>query len=95
MSRAHMHKGASQQLTQKHRGARRGRTGLKQAWPVGPGQPAWPILSPVCAPFDLGAPLYIASASVDHHIHPFIREPPTRRRSTGRKLTAAASPRVA
>jgi hypothetical protein len=28
-------------------------------------------------------------------IHPFIREPPTRRRSTGRKPTAAASPRVA
>jgi hypothetical protein len=31
-SRAHMHKGASQQLTEKHRGARRGRTGPKRAW---------------------------------------------------------------
>jgi hypothetical protein len=28
-------------------------------------------------------------------IHPFIREPSRRRRSTGRKPTAAASPRVA
>jgi hypothetical protein len=28
-------------------------------------------------------------------IHPFIREPPTRRRSTRRKLMAATSPRVA
>jgi hypothetical protein len=28
-------------------------------------------------------------------IHPFIREPPTRRRSTGRKPTTPASPRVA
>jgi hypothetical protein len=28
-------------------------------------------------------------------IHPFIREPPTRRRSTGRKPMAAASPPVA
>jgi hypothetical protein len=28
-------------------------------------------------------------------IHPFIREPLTRRRSTGRKPTTAASPRVA
>jgi hypothetical protein len=29
---AHMHKGASQQLTEKHRGARRGKTGPKRAW---------------------------------------------------------------
>jgi hypothetical protein len=28
-------------------------------------------------------------------VHPFIREPPTRKRSPGRKPTAAASPRVA
>jgi hypothetical protein len=53
MSRAHMHKGASQQLTEKHQGARRGRTGPKQAWAdrprpaglacFGPGsRPLWP-----------------------------------------------------
>jgi hypothetical protein len=60
----------------------------------GPG-PIWPVLSPVRVPFDLRAPLYISSASADCHIHPFIREPPTRRRSTGRKPTTAASPRVA
>jgi hypothetical protein len=46
-----------------------------------PGRPAWPVLGPVRAPFDLGARLFIASASVGRHIHPFIREPPTRRRS--------------
>jgi hypothetical protein len=34
-SRAHMHKGASQQLTEKHRGARRGQTGPNQAWADG------------------------------------------------------------
>jgi hypothetical protein len=49
------------------------------------------VLGPVRTPFDLGARLFIASASTDRHIHPFIREPPTRRRSTGRKTTAAAS----
>jgi hypothetical protein len=32
---------------------------------VGPGRSTWPVLSPVHAPFDLRAPLYIASASVD------------------------------
>jgi hypothetical protein len=46
MSRAQMHKGASQQLTEKHRGARRGRNG---PGPVGPGRPAWPVSGPVRA----------------------------------------------
>jgi hypothetical protein len=31
-SRAHMQEGASQQLTEKHQGARRGQTGWKRAW---------------------------------------------------------------
>jgi hypothetical protein len=43
--------------------------------------------------FALGACRFIASASAGRHIHPFIREPPTRRTSTGRKPPAAASPR--
>jgi hypothetical protein len=43
-SRAHMHKGASQQLTEKqHRGARRGRTGSELAWPV-----SGPVRAPLC-----------------------------------------------
>jgi hypothetical protein len=95
-SRGHMHKGASQQLTEKHRGARRGRIGPKWAWAgrPRPGGPAWsePGSRPL---FALGACLFIASASAGHHIHPFIREPPRRRRSIGRKSTAAVSPRVA
>jgi hypothetical protein len=50
-SRAHMHKGASQQLTEKHRGARRGRTGPKQAWASRP-RPAGPAcFDRVRAPF--------------------------------------------
>jgi hypothetical protein len=36
-------------------------------------------------PFDLGARLFIASTFAGRHIHPFIRESPTRRRSTERK----------
>jgi hypothetical protein len=47
MSRGHMQKGGIQQLTKKHWGARRGRNG---PGPVGPGRPAWPVLSPVHAP---------------------------------------------
>jgi hypothetical protein len=39
--RAHMHKGASQQLTEKHRGARRGQTGPK--WPR-PSHHGWPCV---------------------------------------------------
>jgi hypothetical protein len=62
--------------------------------PVGPGQPAWPVSGPVCAPFDICARLFIASASAGRHIHPIIREPPTRSRSTGRKPTTAASTQV-
>jgi hypothetical protein len=45
-----MHKGASQQLTEKHRGARRGRTGPKWAWAGRPGRPAHPDPSPVRVP---------------------------------------------
>jgi hypothetical protein len=64
--------------------------------PVGLGRSAQPVFMPVRAPpFALGACLFIASASADRHIHPFIRESPRRRRSTGRMPTAAASPRVA
>jgi hypothetical protein len=77
--RAHMWKGESQQLTEKRRGAKWGRTRLKRAR--------------FMTPFDLDASLYIASASAGRHIDPFIRELPTRRRSTGRKPTVAASPR--
>jgi hypothetical protein len=82
ISRAHMHKGASQQLIEKHRRARWGRNGPRL---VGPGRPAGLACSQPGSrsPFDLGAHLFIASAFVGHHIHPFIREPPTRRRSTG------------
>jgi hypothetical protein len=43
-SRVHMQKGASQQLTEKRRGAYRGRNG---SGPVGLGQPTWPISGPV------------------------------------------------
>jgi hypothetical protein len=69
-----MHKGASQQLTEKHRGARRGRTGPKWVWdgwprPAGPAC-FWPGTRP---PFALGAYLFIASAFAGRHIHPFIR----------------------
>jgi hypothetical protein len=39
--------GASQQLTEKHPGARRGRTGPR---PVGPGLPSWLVPGPVRAP---------------------------------------------
>jgi hypothetical protein len=41
-----MLEGASQQLTEKHRGARRGRNGHG---PVGLCRPAWPVLSPIRA----------------------------------------------
>jgi hypothetical protein len=44
MSRAHMQKVTSQQLTEKRRGANRGRTG---PGPVSPGRPPWPVLIPV------------------------------------------------
>jgi hypothetical protein len=95
-SRAHMHKGAIQQLTEKHQGARRGRTGPKWAWADWP-RPAGPACSEpgLHPPFALGACLFIATSFAGRHIHPFIREPPRRRRSTGRKLMAAASPQVA
>jgi hypothetical protein len=50
-SRAHKHKGASQQLTEKHRGARRAEPGQNGPGPVGPGRPAQPDPSPVRSPF--------------------------------------------
>jgi hypothetical protein len=34
-------------------------------------------------PFDLGAHIFIVSASAGRHIHPFIREPPTRGEAPG------------
>jgi hypothetical protein len=51
-SRADMHMGASQQLTEKHRGAKWGRTGPKRAW-VGRPRPAGlacfrPVRAPLC-----------------------------------------------
>jgi hypothetical protein len=57
----------------------------------GPAGPAWsePGLRP---PFALGACLFISSASAGRHIHPFIREPLRRRRSTGRKPESASRP---
>jgi hypothetical protein len=42
-SRVHMHNGASQQLTEKRRGANQGRTGLNGPRPVGPGRPTQPL----------------------------------------------------
>jgi hypothetical protein len=57
-------------------------------WP----NPLWARFTP---PFALGACLFISSASAGRHIHSFIKESPIRRRSTGRKSTAAARPRVA
>jgi hypothetical protein len=79
MSRAHIHKGANKQLTEKHRGARQGRTGPKRAWAGRPGL----FQARFAPPFALGARLLIASASTGCHIHPFIREPPTRGEAPG------------
>jgi hypothetical protein len=79
-----------------NRGANRGQTGPKWAWVGRPG-PTGPAHSGPGSrpPFSLGACLFIASASAGRYIHPFIRESPRRGRSTGRKPTAATSPRVA
>jgi hypothetical protein len=70
-----MHKGTSQQLTEKHQGARRGRTGPKWAW-AGRPRPAGPACSEPGShpPFALGACIFIASASAGCHIHPFFWE---------------------
>jgi hypothetical protein len=46
-------------------------------------RPTWPVLGSVRAPFALGARLFMASASAGRHIHPFIREPPTRGEAPG------------
>jgi hypothetical protein len=75
-----------------NRGANRGWTGQKGAG-AGRPRPADPAWSERGSrpPFALGACLFIASASAGRHIHPFIREPPRRRKSTGRKPTAAAT----
>jgi hypothetical protein len=73
-------------------GANRAETGLGRSAKAGrPGL----FRARFAPPFDLGDCLFITSASAGCHIHPFIRESPTRMRSTGRKPTAAASPRVA
>jgi hypothetical protein len=68
--------------------------GWNRPGPVGPGWPAWPVPGPVCDPF------WPRCSSINclclrRPPHPFIRESLTRRRSIGRKLMAAASPRVA
>jgi hypothetical protein len=70
--------------------------GPNRAWAGRPGPTVQAHSGPGSRPpFALGACLFIASASAGRHIHPIIREPPRRRRSTGRKPTTAASPRVA
>jgi hypothetical protein len=51
------------------RSAKAGRPGLLRAWSA--------------PPFALGARLFIASASASRHIHPFIRESPTRGEAPG------------
>jgi hypothetical protein len=79
-SRSHMHKGVSQQLIEKHRGARRGRN---RPEPVSPGRLAWPV------PGSVRVPLWPRCLSIyclclaDRHIHTFIREPPTRGEAPG------------
>jgi hypothetical protein len=73
-------------------GPNRGETGLGRLAQAG--RPSL-FQARFAPPFDLGAHLFIASVSAGRHIHPFITEPPTRRRSTGRKPMAAASPQVA
>jgi hypothetical protein len=57
-----MQKGASQQLTEKRRRAKRGRTGPERAWLVGPGRSAQANRSGLfwdqfTTPFDLGVSL--------------------------------------
>jgi hypothetical protein len=57
-----MQKGASQQLTEKRHGAKRGRTGPERAWSVGPGRSAQADRSGLfwdqfTTPFDLGVSL--------------------------------------
>jgi hypothetical protein len=95
-SKAHMqvhtNKGSREKQPRRKPGPNQAEKGL--------GRPTWtdrpnPLRARFALPFALGACLFIASASAGRHIHPFIREPPRRRRSTGAKPSAAASPRVA
>jgi hypothetical protein len=97
-SKAHMqvhtNKGSREKQPGRKLGPNRAEKGLgRPAWAVRPG-PTGPSHSGPGSgpPFALGACLFIASASTSRQIHPFIREPPRRRRSTGRKPTAAVSP---
>jgi hypothetical protein len=96
MSKAHMQVHTNKGSREKQQGRK---PGPNQA-EMGLGRPAWadrpsPLRARFAPLFALGACLFIASASASRHIHLFIREPPRRRRSTGRKPTAAVSPRVA
>jgi hypothetical protein len=88
MSKAHMQVHTNKASREKQPGRKPGRKGPGPTGPAHSGPGSRPF-------FALDACLFIASASADRHIHPFIREPPRRRRSTGRKPSVAASPRVA
>jgi hypothetical protein len=100
-SNAHMQLHTNEESCKKQPGRKPGpnqaEMGLgRPAWADRPG-PTGPAHSGPgsCPPFALGACLFIASASAGRDILPFIRESLRRMRSTGRKPTAAASPRVA
>jgi hypothetical protein len=73
-----MHKGASQQLTEKRRGAKWGPTETKRSWAGQPRPADLACFGPGSRPpFALGARLFMASASAGRHIHLFIRVPST------------------
>jgi hypothetical protein len=86
-SKAHMqvhtNKGSREKQPGRKPGPNRAEMGL--GWPAWANRPS-PLRARFSSPFfALGACLFIASASAGRHIHPFIKEPPTRRRSTRRK----------
>jgi hypothetical protein len=75
------------------------RGGAEPGWngpgPVGPGRPAWPVLGPVRAPLWPWCS-FIYCPCLRRPPHPSIHQRAANtRRSTGRKLTAVASPQVA
>jgi hypothetical protein len=76
-----MQKGACQQLTEKHRGVNGDWTGPRSVCPrltgLAPFSWRFDLL------FDLDAPLSINSSYAEGPLHPFTREPPTWKRSTG------------
>jgi hypothetical protein len=92
-SKAHMqvhtNKGSREKQPGRKPGPNRAEMGLGRPGPTGPTHSG----PGSCPHFALGACLFIAPASAGRHIHPFIKEPPTQRRSTRRKPPAVASPR--